>query len=215
VANVYDRWHWRRFWRANELPLVLDTLKTQPPPRRVVDIGCGTGESSEVLRDDAEVVIGVDPSLGMLAEAKKRVKRTVSLRVGRASALPLTDGEVTFALCARSLCHETELDLAVREVARASVRGGLWLISDIHPAHNYPRTRIPINGEDVHIQTIKRTPQQILEAALSGKLWQLEWIRDFFWKDLSWRPMDPEFDAIDRTGSCPIFFAVLLRRVND
>lgn len=42
--------------------------------KTALDVGCGTGALSKVLSQHGLKVIGVDPSIGMLEEAKKRVK---------------------------------------------------------------------------------------------------------------------------------------------
>ena len=42
-------------------------------PSKVLDLGCGVGIDSEWLVDQGHSVVAVDPSAGMLAQARQRV----------------------------------------------------------------------------------------------------------------------------------------------
>ena len=77
------------------MSLALDEL---PAPRRVLDLGTGTGVAAFGLArryPDAEIV-GVDLSPGMIAQAKAKLDPELASRlrfeVGDASALPFGDG---------------------------------------------------------------------------------------------------------------------------
>jgi ubiquinone/menaquinone biosynthesis C-methylase UbiE len=77
------------------LELALDGL---PPPRRVLDLGSGTGVATAAVArrfPDAEVA-GVDLSPGMVAEARRQLapdlESRVHFEVGDASRLPFEDG---------------------------------------------------------------------------------------------------------------------------
>ena len=73
---------WRRATRA-----ALD-LK---PGQRVLDVGAGTGVSTEELARSGSYAVGVDLSTGML-RAGRRVRPTVPLLAGDALRLPFPDG---------------------------------------------------------------------------------------------------------------------------
>ena len=60
--------------------------------RRILDIGCGTGQLASALVDQARAKVwGVDPSIEMLRVARERVPRGVGVRQARAEALPFRD----------------------------------------------------------------------------------------------------------------------------
>jgi ubiquinone/menaquinone biosynthesis C-methylase UbiE len=63
--------------------------------RRVLDLGCGTGQWSNPLADALDArVVGLEPSSGMLRHAKQRAGEPVTLAQGIAEHLPF--GEATF-----------------------------------------------------------------------------------------------------------------------
>jgi ubiquinone/menaquinone biosynthesis C-methylase UbiE len=91
---------WSRFYdlplvqRAAYWPIhdaVVDALASRPP-RRVLDLGCGTGQLAERLQHTVPGVrvTGCDFSSGMLAEARQRSRR-VRWTCGDAQRLPFAD----------------------------------------------------------------------------------------------------------------------------
>jgi SAM-dependent methyltransferase len=67
--------------------------RVEPPPRRALDLGTGTGAAALAVArrfPEAEVV-GVDLADSMIAEARRKTDR-VRFEVGDASALPFEDG---------------------------------------------------------------------------------------------------------------------------
>lgn len=60
------------------------------PVGRALDVGCGTGQSTVVLRDSASTVVGSDISLAMLQEAPRVAG--VSHILAAAERLPFVDG---------------------------------------------------------------------------------------------------------------------------
>src|SRR3954451_12665760 len=72
------------------------------PGERVLDVGAGTGVSTEELRRSGAYAVGADLSVGMLV-AGRRVGRTVPLGAGDAVRLPFPDATfdavtISFAL---------------------------------------------------------------------------------------------------------------------
>ncbi len=96
---------------------------------RVVDVGVGTGlvarEAAQIV-GDARLVIGVDPSPGMLANAK--VPQGVSLLLGSAERIPLADASADFLSMGYALRHLEDLTAAFNEFFRVLRPGGLLCI---------------------------------------------------------------------------------------
>jgi ArsR family transcriptional regulator len=114
-------------------PLAL--LDLVDPAWTVADLGCGTGEASELLAPVVRRVIAVDRERAMLEAARKRLKgaRHVEFRQASLEALPLKDGEADAAVMMLVLHHMPEPEAALREACRVVSRGGLVLVVDLLP----------------------------------------------------------------------------------
>jgi SAM-dependent methyltransferase len=93
--------------------------------RRALDVGCGTGLSSEALCDLAEEVVGLDASLDML----RRARRAVGVRYVAAAAedLPFLDGRFDLILACGSM-DWVDRPRFLPRAAHLLARGG-WLVS--------------------------------------------------------------------------------------
>lgn len=137
----------------NPRDLALSAL-AEAEPRRVLDVGCGTGDLTEQLleRTGAEVV-GVDPSPRMLELARRREIPAVA---GRAEALPFADSEFDAVLAAWVLYHCGDVDLAVTEIARVTGEGGRLVAvtsgadhwRELYEALEVAREPWPFSGEN-------------------------------------------------------------------
>jgi SAM-dependent methyltransferase len=72
--DAFSRLQYRRYvaWSSRiqrEAPLILETLG-RTPGRKVLDLGCGTGEHSRFLAEQGFQVVGIDLSETLLAEAR-------------------------------------------------------------------------------------------------------------------------------------------------
>ena len=99
---------------------------------RVVDVGTGTGLvacEAAALAGDPALVVGVDPSVGMVAHA--RVPAGLRLLPGTAEAIPLPDGSVDFLSMGYALRHISDLAAAFAEFHRVLCPGGRLCILEI------------------------------------------------------------------------------------
>lgn len=101
-------------------------------PARVADVGAGTGKLTAALVRLGADVTAVEPDPAMLAELRRAVPAARSV-AGRAEALPLPDASVDAVLAGQAM-HWFDLDLALPEIARVLVPGGvfagLWNVDD-------------------------------------------------------------------------------------
>lgn len=95
-------------------------------PRRVLDLGAGTGLLTEVLMADGHRVLAVDPSVEMLAHVAKRLPGAVV--AGCAEQVPVRD-RVFDAVVVGSAFHWFDQDLAVPEIARVLRPGGVVAVA--------------------------------------------------------------------------------------
>lgn len=112
----------------------------------VVDIGCGTGNVSELLSPLVRRVIAVDASAAMLKAAQKRLegegRTNVEFVRGEIQKLPLKDGTADAAVAFLVLHHVPEVGAALAEMRRVLRPGGVALIVDMveHDRQSYRHT---------------------------------------------------------------------------
>jgi demethylmenaquinone methyltransferase/2-methoxy-6-polyprenyl-1,4-benzoquinol methylase len=94
---------------------------------RVLDVAAGTGlvtREAVALAGGPSLVVGVDPSPGMLRQAARNVPG-VRLAIGTAERLPVDDASVDFLSMGYALRHVSDLRETFREYLRVLKPGGL------------------------------------------------------------------------------------------
>lgn len=118
------------------------------PSWHVADLGCGTGNATELLCPWVEHVTAIDRSPEMLDAAKNRLcdagrdALNVSFLTGDLTDLPLESGSIDAAACVLVLHHVEDPVSALKEikrVLRTSNGGGMVLVVDMcqHDRHEY------------------------------------------------------------------------------
>jgi demethylmenaquinone methyltransferase/2-methoxy-6-polyprenyl-1,4-benzoquinol methylase len=144
------------------------------PGLDVLDVGMGTGlVSREIvgLTGEPERLMGVDPSIAMMAQAD--LPSAVRRLVGRAEKLPLPDASVDMVTMGYALRHVADMAGAFREFARVLRPGGKLLILEItKPAGRLANTLLKayMRGAVPAIaRLVARRPQA------SRQLWRYYW----------------------------------------
>jgi ubiquinone/menaquinone biosynthesis C-methylase UbiE/DNA-binding transcriptional ArsR family regulator len=101
----------------------------------VGDLGCGTGQLTEVLAPFATKIVAVDSARGMLAVARKRLagQANVEFHQGALESLPIGDGALDVAILFLVLHYVAEPARVLSEAARALKGGGRLLVVDMLP----------------------------------------------------------------------------------
>jgi SAM-dependent methyltransferase len=126
-AARYDRA--RPSYPAAALEVV---LSGDPAPRRILDVGAGTGKLTEALLGRGAEVVAVEPDRQMLAVLAGRLPRVWAV-TGAAERIPLRDGSVD-AIVVGQAFHWFQRPEADRELARVLRPGGViglfWNLPD-------------------------------------------------------------------------------------
>ena len=104
---------------------------------RVLDIAVGTGllaREAEAVVGGSGLVVGLDASFGMLAQA--RLSLNLPLVQGQAEALPFADASFDMATMGYALRHMAEFATVFAEFRRVLKPGGQLLILEIAQAEN-------------------------------------------------------------------------------
>ena len=140
---------------------------------RVLDVAVGTGlvaREGVLITGDPKLVLGVDPSLGMITEARKTVP--ISIARGVAEELPVADEKFDFLSMGYALRHLSDLTPAFREFHRVLKPGGRVCILEIsRPKARHRRAvlKIYFKGLLPLLSLILRTRPQ------TRKLWTYYW----------------------------------------
>ena len=114
---------------------VVELARSQvPAPRRVLDVGCGTGYVMRQLAarlPRASEFLGVDPAPKMI-EAARAASSDERLHFipGTAERLPADDGAYDLVVSTTSFDHWTDQAAGIRECARALAPGGTLVLTD-------------------------------------------------------------------------------------
>lgn len=110
------------------------------PDDRVLDVGAGTGVSTEELGRSGAYAVGVDLSIGML-RAGRRTRPEVPLVAGDALRLPFPDETFDAVTISFALRNVVDTGAALRELARVTRPGGRLVVCEFsHPTNAAFRT---------------------------------------------------------------------------
>jgi demethylmenaquinone methyltransferase/2-methoxy-6-polyprenyl-1,4-benzoquinol methylase len=118
---------------------------------QVLDVACGPALVAQCARDivgPAGSVVGLDPSLGMLREARKGPCGTLVIGVGE--RLPFADARFDFLSMGYALRHVSDLRAAFAEYRRVLKPGGVVLLLEI----SRPRSPLLLSLSRFYIKTV-------------------------------------------------------------
>ena len=110
-------------------------LAVAPGPRRILDVGCGTGYLLRELAGrcpQAVELVGVDPAGGMIAAARAAGGDDRLRYVeGTAEGLPFAEGSFDLVVSTTSFDHWADQQAGLAECARVLVPGGWLVLTDL------------------------------------------------------------------------------------
>ncbi|MCI4665226.1 MAG: class I SAM-dependent methyltransferase [Neomegalonema sp.] len=99
--------------------------------RRALDVGCGEGRFSRMLRARGIDTIGVDPTARLIEEARRRDPEG-DYREGNGEKLAFDDNSFDLVVCCMVLIDIPDYRAAIDEAARVLAPGGALLIANIN-----------------------------------------------------------------------------------
>ena len=109
-----------------------------PGPRRVLDVGCGTGRLLRQARQHypAAILVGVDLAWGMVVTGAAAAPTELRIRHvrGTAEQLPFADRTFDLVIVTMSLRHWTDLGAGIAQIHRVLIPGGVLVVADALPA---------------------------------------------------------------------------------
>lgn len=130
-SGFADRYDTYRPHPPDVIADILTQLAGVDRPRLVVDLGSGTGLSTEMWVGRAEGITGIEPNADMRGQATQRLGKTPGIRfqAGLSSATGLPNAIADIVTCSQSL-HWMEPAATFREVARILRPGGVFAAYD-------------------------------------------------------------------------------------
>jgi SAM-dependent methyltransferase len=108
--------------------------------RRVLDVGTGEGQvARRAVREGAEFVVGLDPTVNQLRVARERAGGPHYVR-GGADRLPFSDAHFDAVVVCLVFEHLVDHVTALAEIARVLVPGGRFLFFLNHPLLQSPNS---------------------------------------------------------------------------
>jgi ubiquinone/menaquinone biosynthesis C-methylase UbiE len=132
IAGQYDkRYHTNNYGHVLDLLLnFFHSVESRP----ILEVGCGTGYWLSELTQRGFEVMGIDPSLAMLQEARRKT-HDIKIVQGVAEALPWADGTFSRLFCLNSFHHFSDKTVFTAEARRILQKGGGIFIVGLDP-HN-------------------------------------------------------------------------------
>jgi demethylmenaquinone methyltransferase/2-methoxy-6-polyprenyl-1,4-benzoquinol methylase len=188
-----------RLWRR----ATRDALDLRPG-QRCLDLGAGTGVSTEELTRSGAYVVGADLSLGMLAAG---VHRGVPLLGADALALPFADESFDAVTISFALRNIVDTGAALRELARVTRPGGRLVVCEFShptwPPFREAYLRYLMAGLPAVAKRVSSNPDAYVYLAESIREWPdqaalAERIAGNGWTRVGWRNLTGGIVALHR-----------------
>ncbi len=168
-SETYLKEHYRPYLKDYEKSAV---EKYFQPGMKILDLGCGAGRTTKILKNSGYDVIGVDINEKLINLARKKYGN-IDFSIGDACNLGFADSSfdlVFFSFNGIDYIHpHSKRMAALREIGRVLKDGGLLIYSS-HNALNIPRTKMSIKTFFRSLITLKIFSSYRLERHEMGDL---------------------------------------------
>jgi ubiquinone/menaquinone biosynthesis C-methylase UbiE len=132
IAKRYHKLSANHFFNAYlEVPATISLLKNVKG-KKVLDLGCGTGRHTIILKKRGARVWGLDLSPKMLEIAKTEIKG-VDFKVGTVYNLPYRSNFFDIVVSGLVVEYFNDVDKAFKEIHRVLKKDGIFVFSITHP----------------------------------------------------------------------------------
>jgi ubiquinone/menaquinone biosynthesis C-methylase UbiE len=171
-AREYDRgWRGRLHHTISENTAALATA-TAAAPRRVLDVGCGTGYLLRTLAQhypQAETLAGIDAAPNMIDTARASTDDDrLTFTAGVAEQLPYPDASIDLVVSSTSFDHWSDQYAGLRECARVLRAGGHLVLVDQFSRLLFPTIVTSRRGK---ARTRGRADRLLLRAGFGQPRW--------------------------------------------
>ena len=133
--RCFDRWASSydfplfQFWMRRFYQPALSSITTG----KVLDVSCGTGEFlRELLRKRKVKLYGIDYSAKMVALARAKLGKGVSLQKADVHRLPFPDNTFDYVISTEAFHHYYDQSRALSEMKRVAKGGATIMVADIN-----------------------------------------------------------------------------------
>lgn len=126
-------------WRKKVLKMVSDAK-----PKNILDIATGTGDLAILFaQTDAEKIVGLDISVGMLEVGKQKIKQLnldnrIEMLVGDSENLPFDDASFDVVTVSFGIRNFENLELGLGEILRVLNPGGQLVVLETSVPDQFP-----------------------------------------------------------------------------
>lgn len=137
--------------------------------KNILEVGCGTGKNTPFLSLLGDKVFSMDFSTGMLAMAREKVfSPHVHFCVADITRdWPIQAGTVDLVTCNLVLEHVEDLSPVFSYAYRSLIKGGRFLISELHPFRQYQekKAQFELGDKTIEIDAFVHHISEFFEAA--------------------------------------------------